>query len=189
MKKRTAGWTSAGACLLVLAACGGDAPEPPADAPDIPPAVSDAAAPDETALTIEQEEIAAELGVDLSAMTRLPSGVYIQDLVEGSGAEVALEDRVEVRYTGWVLSGQVFDATDDGATNVFQLSELIEGWQVGIPGMREGGTRRMVIPYPLAYGERRRSDVIGPRSDLIFDIEVVQVGDPAAEQQGATTGG
>ncbi|MEX0893863.1 MAG: FKBP-type peptidyl-prolyl cis-trans isomerase [Gemmatimonadota bacterium] len=189
MKKRTAGWTSAGACLLILAACGGDAPEPPADAPDIPPAVSDAAAPDEAALTIEQEEIAPELDVDLSAMTRLPSGVYVQDLVEGSGEVVELEDRVAVRYTGWVLSGEVFDATEGDATAVFPLANLIEGWQVGIPGMREGGTRRLVIPYPLAYGERRRSEVIGPRSDLIFEIEVVQVGDPGAEQQGATTGG
>jgi hypothetical protein len=187
MNRRVLSWPGVAAMILLLSACAGDAPEPPADAPPPPPAPA-AEPSDVDPLAIDQADIAAELGVDLSAMTRLPSGVYVQDLVEGSGDVVRLEDRVEVRYTGWVFSGQVFDGTEGDDTAVFTLSELISGWQEGIPGMREGGTRRMVIPYPLAYGEQRRSEVIGPRSHLIFDVEVVEVVEPAA-QQPDTAGG
>lgn len=99
------------------------------------------------------------------------------DLMEGTG-EIAPEDvTITAHYTGALCSdGTIFESSHDSrGPATFGLNEVIKGWTQGVPGMRVGGTRRLVIPAELAYGRRRMSSKIGPNSDLVFDIELVAV--------------
>jgi FKBP-type peptidyl-prolyl cis-trans isomerase len=99
----------------------------------------------------------------------------IIDLVEGSGDVVPDEATVTVHYTGALCTdGTIFESSHDGNRPVtFGLHEVISGWTQGVPGMKAGGTRRLIIPSELAYGQRRASSMIGPNSDLVFDIELI----------------
>jgi FKBP-type peptidyl-prolyl cis-trans isomerase FkpA len=144
--------------FLVVMGCGGDGAETEAGAPaELAPAT----APD----------------VDFSAMTRTETGLAILDLAEGDGAEATSGQTVDVHYTGWFLEGEKFDSSlDRGEPYSFTLgvSSVIAGWHEGVAGMRVGGTRRLVIPPELAYGESGRSG-IPPNSTLVFDIELIEV--------------
>ena len=120
---------------------------------------------------------APELGVDLTAMQLLPSGLYVQDLVVGTGNEARASSRVQVHYTGWLPDGTEFDSSRGGTPFAFVLGrgDVIEGWDQGITGMRVGGQRRLVIPASLGYGEEGAPGVIPPYSVLIFDTELMTV--------------
>ena len=103
------------------------------------------------------------------------------DIQPGSGAEAQPDQFYTVHYTGWLASdGSKFDSSVDRKEPItFQqgLHRVIPGWDNGFAGMHVGGKRRLFIPYQLAYGERGRPPVIPPKSDLIFDIELVSVSD------------
>ncbi|HEX4582499.1 MAG TPA: FKBP-type peptidyl-prolyl cis-trans isomerase, partial [Acidobacteriaceae bacterium] len=76
--------------------------------------------------------------------------------------------------------GSKFDSSlDRNEPFTFQqgVHGVIPGWDYGLTGMHVGGKRRLFIPYQLAYGERGRPPVIPPKSDLIFDIELLSAGD------------
>lgn len=120
---------------------------------------------------------AEELMVDLSAMTLLPSGLYIQDNPVGTGTEATALDRVQVHYTGYLPDGTRFDTSRGKTPFSFNLGagEVIEGWDQGILGMKVGGSRRLVIPASLGYGEDGVPGVIPPYSVLIFDTELMFV--------------
>lgn len=119
---------------------------------------------------------ATSLGVNLSAMTLLPSGVYSQDLVVGTGAALAGTPTIRVYYTGWFANGSKFDGNVGSASPaIFLLNQLIEGWKVGLQGMKVGGKRRLVIPSRLAYGPTGQQGAIPPNSNLVFDIELVSI--------------
>lgn len=106
----------------------------------------------------------------------LESGLIIEDLVIGEGAEAPPGATVTIHYDGRLTDGTPFDSSyDRGEPATFPLGSLIQGWQQGIPGMREGGKRRLRIPYQLAYGEQGRPPRIPPRSDLVFVIELFEV--------------
>ena len=106
------------------------------------------------------------------------------DVVQGSGAE-AKPGPVSVHYTGWLHDptkpdgrGKKFDSSvDRGAPFEFNLGagEVIQGWDHGVAGMREGGRRTLVIPPSLGYGARGAGGVIPPNATLQFDIELVKV--------------
>lgn len=83
-----------------------------------------------------------------------PTELVITDIDVGTGAEANAGDTVEVHYVGVDFAmGEQFDASwDRGESITFPLSGLIAGWQEGIPGMRVGGRRQLVIPPELAYG-------------------------------------
>ena len=100
-----------------------------------------------------------------------PNELVIDDIVEGSGSAAAAGDTVEVHYVGVDFStGEQFDASwDRGESIVFPLSGLIAGWQEGIPGMKVGGRRQLVIPPELAYGPAG-SGPIPPNAALRFDV-------------------
>ena len=69
------------------------------------------------------------------------------------------------------------DATEfDSGQACFPLSGLIPGWQEGIPGMAVGGTRKLVIPPALAYGDRGQGNTIPGNATLVFDIELLAIG-------------
>jgi len=100
------------------------------------------------------------------------------DLIVGDGEEVPVGATITAHYTGaLVVDGTIFESSHDYAGNVvtFGLDEVIEGWTKGVPGMKIGGTRRLLIPAAMAYGQRRASASIPPNSDLVFDIELVAV--------------
>ena len=101
------------------------------------------------------------------------------DLVVGDGVEAAPDATVTVHYTGALCAtGKIFESShDSGKPVAFGLQQVIEGWTKGVPGMKVGGTRRLLIPSEMAYGQRRASSAIPPNSDLVFDIELVAVDD------------
>lgn len=101
----------------------------------------------------------------------------IIDLVPGEGAEVPENATITAHYTGALCAdGAIFESShDSGSPATFGLWQVIEGWTKGVPGMKVGGTRRLVIPAAMAYGSRRASAAIAPNSDLVFDIELVAV--------------
>ena len=105
------------------------------------------------------------------------------DITVGTGAEAVNGQTVTTNYTGWLYDenapdnkGAVFDSTDGGAPFSFVLGAggVIQGWEQGIPGMRVGGTRRLVIPPSLAYGSQGRGS-IPPNATLIFEIDLLGV--------------
>lgn len=110
----------------------------------------------------------------------LPTGpvtaLATEDLVVGTGKEVASTDNVTVHYTGWLATdGTVFDSSvERGEPATFPLSGVIQGWQEGIPGMQVGGKRRLVIPADLAYGSSGTGG-IPPNSALVFEVELLSI--------------
>ena len=124
-------------------------------------------------ISLENQKWGASLAIDLPAMTKLPSGVYIKDLVVGTGTvPVGPSSNISVIYTGYYSSGAVFTTNVGGPPQTFLLSGLIEGWKSGLIGVVAGGKRRLVIPSALAYGPSGYGP-IPPYANLVFDIEVV----------------
>ena len=103
------------------------------------------------------------------------------DIKSGDGAEAQPGQFYTVHYTGWLASdGTKFDSSvDRNEPFTFQQGThgVIPGWDYGFAGMHVGGKRRLFIPYQLAYGERGRPPAMPPKSDLIFDIELIAASD------------
>lgn len=107
------------------------------------------------------------------------------DTVTGTGKEAQPGKTVQVHYTGWLRDtqaeqqhGKAFDSSVGRGPFNFNLGEarVIKGWEQGVPGMKVGGKRTLVIPSHLAYGPRGAGKgVIPPDADLIFDIELLDV--------------
>lgn len=101
-----------------------------------------------------------------------------EDRVEGTGAVVEPGDTVTCHYTGAVVkTGEVFQSSHDfGKAISFPLSGVIAGWTEGVPGMKVGGTRRLLIPAAKAYGSTPPyGSGIPADADLVFDIELVAI--------------
>jgi FKBP-type peptidyl-prolyl cis-trans isomerase FkpA len=108
-----------------------------------------------------------------------PSGLTIEELVVGSGAEAKSGQNVSVHYTGWLTSGKKFDSSKDrGDPFVFPLGKghVIKGWDEGVQGMKVGGKRKLTIPSALGYGARGAAGVIPPNATLVFEVELLSVG-------------
>jgi peptidylprolyl isomerase len=112
----------------------------------------------------------------------MPSGVKYTDTVVGKGAEAKPGQSVDVQYTGWIdqngKKGARFDSSRDRGAKPFTFTlgtgQVIAGWDEGVAKMKVGGRRTLVIPPPLAYGEKG-SGSIPSGATLIFDIELVGV--------------
>lgn len=106
------------------------------------------------------------------------SELQIIDLVNGTGYEVLPTDTVTCHYTGALAkTGSVFQSSHDfGRPISFPLSGVIAGWTEGVPGMKVGGTRRLLIPSEKAYGHTPPyGSGIPADADLVFDIELVAI--------------
>lgn len=99
------------------------------------------------------------------------------DLVVGDGTEAKEGATVTVNYTGALAKdGTIFESSlDSGQPVSFGLDQVIKGWGEGIPGMKVGGKRLLVIPADLAYGKQSPSADIPPNSDLVFEVELLAV--------------
>lgn len=102
-----------------------------------------------------------------------------EDLKVGTGKTVSDKSKIKVNYFGWTPDGKIFDSTNRGGEVEpadFDLAAgLIDGWKQGIPGMKEGGVRKLVIPASLAYKEAGSPPSIGPNTPLTYIIEILQV--------------
>jgi FKBP-type peptidyl-prolyl cis-trans isomerase FkpA len=110
---------------------------------------------------------------------KLCSGLEYIDIKQGTGPVAKSGSTVNVYYTGWVQGGQKFDSSYDDGKQPFQVSPLgqagvITGWNQGLIGMKAGGTRRLIIPPELAYGDQSQGS-IPANATLIFDVTVVSV--------------
>jgi FKBP-type peptidyl-prolyl cis-trans isomerase FkpA len=141
----------------------------------------------------------AALGIPPAAPAQQPAGpatpppapppaaaLLVTDLVKGIGDEALPGMVVIVHYTGWLydpvakdLRGRKFDSSRErGQPLSFPLGggRVIRGWEQGVPGMKVGGTRRLVIPPELAYGSRGAGNgVIPPDATLLFEVELLAV--------------
>ena len=115
-------------------------------------------------------------------MTELANGLQYTDTKVGTGAEATRGHKVSVHYTGWLYKdgqkGKQFDSSlDRGQPFVFSLGahQVIEGWDQGVSGMKEGGKRTLIIPPELGYGARGAGGVIPANATLMFDVELLKV--------------
>ncbi len=140
---------------------------------------------DKKAITKASTEIAASTKLTTQAGEKMQNytptatpqaKLDIVDVVVGTGAEVKSGDTVTVEYVGALMNtGVVFDASaNHGGTATFGLDRVIKGWTLGIPGMKEGGTRRLLIPADLAYGAGSTGG-IPANSDLVFDVSLTKI--------------
>ena len=104
------------------------------------------------------------------------TGLVVQDEVIGTGAEAKTGSLVSVQYTGKLQNGTVFDTSVGEATIQFPLGQgyVIQGWELGIMGMKVGGKRLLIIPPNMAYGDKDNGP-IPANSTLIFEVELVGV--------------
>ena len=107
-----------------------------------------------------------------------PKTVQTKDLVKGTGAVAKAGDTITVNYVGALYSnGKVFDASwkrNQTFTTPLSTSAIIPGWVKGIPGMKVGGRRELIIPSVDGYGKRGSGSTIPPNSALIFVIDLLK---------------
>ena len=113
-----------------------------------------------------------------------PDGLKYIDLKVGTGALARSGDDVTVEYTGWLSDGTKFDSSR-GRNQPFTLTlgkgQVIAGWDEGLPGMKVGGQRKLIIPASLAYGPSGQTDpnsgvtIIPPNATLVFEVELLSL--------------
>jgi uncharacterized damage-inducible protein DinB len=118
---------------------------------------------------------------EVSGKTTDQATLRFVDVKAGDGAAAEWGKEFTVNYTGWLRDGTQFDSSVGKAPFKFVQGrrQVIAGFDVGFEGMKVGGRRRIFIPYQLAYGVQQRGK-IPPRSELIFDVELLDVKDASA---------
>ncbi|AMV22803.1 putative FKBP-type peptidyl-prolyl cis-trans isomerase [Gemmata sp. SH-PL17] len=133
--------------------------------------VSDAAAP-------KNMSDGSNGSVEDPDLKEISAGVKYRDLKVGAGDECQPGADVKIHYTGWVPDGTVFDSSKErGQPATFPLKELIAGWQEGIPGMKPGGIRKLVIAPDKGYGKQSKGK-IPANSTLVFEVELLSSSPP-----------
>jgi len=176
--------TALAACAVALlaAACGNNA-----STSDISTATSTPAASAAAAIQKCQDRTLPKSTASTDTKTKptvvVPDGappckLVTQDIKVGTGAEAVPSGNVTVQYVGvsWSTRRQFDSSWDRGAQPVsFPLGQVIQGWQQGIPGMKEGGRRLLVIPPDLGYGQTGGPG-IAPGETLVFIVDLVSAG-------------
>ncbi|MBI4087512.1 MAG: FKBP-type peptidyl-prolyl cis-trans isomerase [Candidatus Liptonbacteria bacterium] len=108
--------------------------------------------------------------------TQTESGLAIEELNLGTGAEAKTGKTVSVQYVGTLLDGMKFDSSYDHGqpfSFVLGIGQVIPGWDEGVQGMKVGGKRKLTIPPSLAYGATGVPGAIPPNATLIFEVELL----------------
>ena len=108
----------------------------------------------------------------------IPSGLIKEDLVIGSGATAEAGQDIVVHYVGRLQDGQQFDssrARRDPLDFALGAGDVIKGLDLGVPGMKVGGKRKLTIPPELAYAEHGCGGVIPPEATLVFEVELLEI--------------
>ena len=104
--------------------------------------------------------------------------LVIEDIVVGTGPEVKSGDHVVMHYVGTLIDGKKFDSSydrDEPFESAIGAGYLIKGWDMGIPGMKVGGKRKLIIPYELGYGRYGVDPDIPGFATLIFEVELLKI--------------
>ena len=126
------------------------------------------------------EQMSKEKGAE-----RTPSGLIYIPVSEGTGAVPKATDTVKVNYTGKLRDGTEFDSSvKRGEPATSPLNSVIPCWTEGVQKMKVGGKAKLVCPSDIAYGNRGQGP-IKPGSTLVFDVELISIEPPAAEEPGA----
>jgi FKBP-type peptidyl-prolyl cis-trans isomerase len=148
----------AGVAAATLAACGGQGK------PEVAP---------EPAPAIESTTFGPSLEIDLAKFTKHRSGLYYLDENVGDGPVAAVGRTVRLRYVVALPNGTVVESQT--APVEFELGQgVIRGFNEGIPGMKPGGVRKIIVPPGLAYGRTAHNN-IPPNSILVFDVQLIGV--------------
>ena len=107
-------------------------------------------------------------------VTELADGILMTELKPGTGAKPNIDGRVQVRYVGRLPDGTIFDQS--AQPQWFRLDSVISGWTTALQNMPVGAKWRLVIPSSEAYGAEGAGDLIDPFTPLVFEIELVAVG-------------
>lgn len=119
----------------------------------------------------------------LSGFKPHESGLYYRIDQEGTGEQPTTNDEVTCHYKGTLLDGTQFDASYTRNEPLsFKLSQVIKGWQIGIPMLKKGGKATFIIPSLLAYGSQAMG-VITPNSVLVFEVELLDFVRPGERKQ------
>ncbi|MCH2045246.1 MAG: FKBP-type peptidyl-prolyl cis-trans isomerase [Saprospiraceae bacterium] len=105
----------------------------------------------------------------------LGDGLYYVETTEGVGPNPTITSTVTVHYRGYLLDGTEFDGSYGGNPVSFPLTNVILGWQRGIPALKEGGKGTLIIPSGMAYGANPPSPSIPRNAILVFDVELFEV--------------
>jgi peptidylprolyl isomerase len=167
--------------VLLLAGCGGDDEKKASS-------TTTAGTPAATTPPSDAGAGSGKISTDLKSEPTIgkPSGdppakLVTKDIVKGKGPKAKSGDLVSVQYTGVAFStGAKFDASWDRGAEPFQFplggGQVITGWDKGVPGMRVGGRRELIIPPDQAYGPQGSPPAIGPNETLIFVVDLVKIG-------------
>lgn len=131
------------------------------------------------AVTAKQDKKDGKLeGAKLAGFMPIKKVDYLkcEDLKLGSGATATAASTITATYTGALAAdGTIFESSEDtGQPITTQLSGVIPGWTAGVPGMKVGGQRRLIIPAQYAYGPQA-SAKIPANADLVFDITLLSI--------------
>ncbi len=102
----------------------------------------------------------------------------IEDLLVGDGKAAVRGALITAHYRGFLADGTEFDSSyrrGEPFQCILSNNRVIQGWILGLQGMKTGGKRRLWVPAALAYGERKIGTMIPPHSDLTFEIELLEV--------------
>ncbi|HYW50422.1 MAG TPA: FKBP-type peptidyl-prolyl cis-trans isomerase [Gemmatimonadaceae bacterium] len=119
---------------------------------------------------------APSLNVTLDTTELRPSGLYVHDLVVGTGPVADSMSTAEVHYTGWLANGEKFDSSRDRQETfrfTVGIGQVIGGWDEGVRGMRVGGKRQLIVPPKLGYGDIGSPPAIPRMATLVFEVELV----------------
>ncbi len=106
------------------------------------------------------------------------TGLQYEVLKEGSGDSPKETDKVTVHYHGTLIDGTVFDSSvDRGQPATFPVNGVIPGWVEALQLMNPGAKYKLFIPSNLAYGERGAGGAIGPNATLVFEVELISIGE------------
>jgi FKBP-type peptidyl-prolyl cis-trans isomerase FkpA len=123
----------------------------------------------------EEDELAIQAYLEehqIEDAVRHESGMYYDIEQAGSGGSPSINSEIQVRYKGYLTDGTVFDETTGDDTRFFFLSQMIRGWQIGIPLLQKGGSGTLFIPSNLGYGFNGSGEIPG-NSVIIFEVELV----------------